>query len=666
MKLSQKWVYFTLIISFILLIYSLILSYANLHRNSEVLKQLSDDQIALSHYANNLNYSVKKNQSDTLQSLALYHDLDLSDVQTSQKKIFQHITELKDSLGSNKNFSKELNETLELIERRAVGYNLVQQSLITAVKSQDTEDIQDALVGFDMVSFQFSQDISKLMEQVRKSLDEQIETLKKTNDQNSSILIFSTILSVLLIIMSLMKFYAANIKISKQLQLKVKAQRHLKDAKKQLQQYNENLEDEVNKKTKEIRKKIYTNFLSGLPNRHQLLEDTCNQNYVKMALLNIDKFQSFNDVYGENVGNIALQQTAKWLVEHINTEDYSLYHLSGDEFVIASTSQYFSNALFIDFIEMVLKKFKKTHFVYENKSYQFIMSAGITFSGEAKMLAYADMALKDAKKKNLSVCVFENDKKLEHIHKEDIEIQKKLLYALEHDGLASYYQPIVPIRDVTKKVKYESLVRLIDKDFKVIPPLKFLEIAKQNRVYYKITKQVVQNTLQTIIDYQVPCSLNLSLTDIKNERTTKYLYSIFDEFEHNNLLTIELLETEDFDNYAEVYSFCMKIRAYGIKIALDDFGSGYSNFSHILNLPVDYIKIDSSLISNIDRDISSQIMVETIVTLARKLNIETIAEFVSSEDILEMVKSLRVDYVQGFHIGKPLPIEDHFKTTFIF
>jgi diguanylate cyclase (GGDEF)-like protein len=666
MKLSQKWVYLTLFISFALLIYSLFLSYTNLHRSSEVLKELSSDQVALSHYANSLNYTVKKNQSDILQYLALHNNLDLLNMESSQNKIAQDILELKQRINAKPNFSKELDETLTLIEKRAIGYKLVQNSLITAVTSKDTEDIRDALIGFDMISSKFSHDISILMEQVRDSLDKQIETLKTTNEQNSSTLIFSFVLSTLLIVMTMMKFYSSNLKISRQLQLKEEAEKKLKDAQKQLMQYNENLENEINKKTLELRKKIYTHFLSGLPNRNQLLEDSSEYKYVKMAILNIDKFQSFNDVYGEELGNIALQQTAQWLVEHVSTDNYSLYHLSGDEFVVASANKYFSNSLFIDFIDTLLKEFRKTHFLYKDKSYQFIMSAGITFTGQHKMLAYADMALKDAKKKNIAISVFEDDKKLEDTHKEDIEIQKKLLYALDHEGLISYYQPIVPIRDSNKEIKYESLIRLIDEDGKVIPPLKFLEVAKQNRVYYKITKQVLHNTLQTIKDHKIACSLNLSLTDIKNEKTVEYLYSVLDEFEYNELLTLELLETEDFDNYKEVYSFCMKIRSYGIKIALDDFGSGYSNFTHVLNLPVDYIKIDSSLISNIDRDISSQIMVETIVALAKKLNVETIAEFVSSDDILDMVKSLGVDYAQGFHIGKPLPIEDQLNTTLMF
>lgn len=133
-------------------------------------------------------------------------------------------------------------------------------------------------------------------------------------------------------------------------------------------------------------------------------------------------------------------------------------------------------------------------------------------------------------------------------------------------------------------------MRIIDKG-KVIAPFLFIDVAKKNRLYAKLTECVINNTLEAIAKYEVPCSLNISKDDTANEQTVKYL--------------LDKLDT-----------FCKRIRSFRATISLDDFGSGYSNFSHILNLPVDFIKIDASLISNIDRDINSQIMVETIVSLA--------------------------------------------------
>ena len=427
---------------------------------------------------------------------------------------------------------------------------------------------------------------------------------------------------------------------------------------KQLLKHNTNLENEISTKTREIHEKRYTNILTGLPNRSSLLEDSTLYKFKKMALLNIDNFQSVNDVHGEEIGNVTLKITAVYLQKKIEDKNLFLYHVGGDEFaIIAKESNDFNKELFIEFIEEVLQNYKDEDFVYRDNKLNLMISAGIAFSGRKKMLAYADMALKDAKKRNVHISIFD-DHELEQVHKSDMESHKKLLHALDNDDIVSYFQPIVNIKDDSKPIKYESLVRIKEKNGDVIQPFNFLDIAKTNRIYNKITKAVLINTLAVAAKYNIQCSLNISLTDIDDEETMQMFFSTLDNYAHNDLLTIELLETEDFINYDKVYQFCIKTHSYGIKIALDDFGSGYSNFAHILKLPIDYIKIDASLISNIDKDKSSRIMVETIVELAHKLEIETIAEYVSSKEILDIIKEIGIDYAQGFYMGKPERIED--------
>lgn len=658
-KLFHNWVYIALFVSFILLISSLSLAYTNLNKGAVLIQNLSTTQMTLNTYANSLNYAVKKNQANTLQYLALHKNLEFVDVKEEQKEIQKNIQALQKIAKQNKVLSLEFSKILQKIKKRAIGYQLVQQSLLDALQTKNQEDIQDALIGYNMIATKFSYDVALLQNEIKNSISIQIEALQKTNKRTSQVLIYSFIIATLLIVIVVIKLQLVSKRIALQLELTEDAQHKLQKAQEQLLEYNENLEEQINKKTQELHKKIYTSFLTGLDNRNKLLEDNVNLAFANMAILDIDKFQTFNDVYGEELGNIALQQTAQWLKEYLEDKKINLYHIGGDEFVIACNNVTLAHSAFIELIEKLLNDFKSQTFFYEDKEYRFIMSAGITFVGEKKMLAFADMALKDAKKHNKPISIYEVDKDLEKEHIENLDIYKKLLYAFEHHLLISYYQPIVPIQDHTKPQKYESLIRLKDKDGNLYPPFKFLEVAKANRVYYKITRTVIDNVFGVIQKHHIACSLNLSLTDIINEKTLGYLIDRLNSFEHPELLTIELLETEHFDNYEQVHSFCVKVRGYGVKIALDDFGSGYSNFSHVLNLPIDFIKIDATLISNIDRDISSQIMVETIVNLAKKLNVQTIAEFVATGDILEMVRSLGVDYAQGFHLGKPLPIEEH-------
>ena len=484
------------------------------------------------------------------------------------------------------------------------------------------------------------------------------------SQDSTSTIIIKEILIIFLMLFAYILYFAYNLNSANHLVIEelhntIKSEKKQTNLYKQLLKHSENLENEISSKTKELHAKRYTNILTGLPNRSKLLEESIYKKFTKMALLNIDNFKSLNDIYGEEIGNVALKITAVYLQKKIEDKNLSLYHVGGDEFAIVSKEiNNIHEDIFIQFIEDIMQDYKDENFSYRDQKLNLMMSSGISFSGRKKMLAYADMALKDAKKRNLHLSVFENEKELEKLHQDDITSHKNLIHALNNNNIISYFQPIVPIKDISKPTKYESLVRIEHANGDIIQPLTFLDVAKAHRIYHKITKAVLENTLDVASKYSIPCSLNISFSDIDDDSTMEIFFDALDRYEHNNLITVELLETENFINYKAVYNFCIKIRSYGLKVALDDFGSGYSNFAHILNLPVDYIKIDASLISNIGKDKNSRLMVETIVELAHKLGVETIAEFVSSEEILNIIKEIGIDYAQGFHMGKPEAIEN--------
>ena len=270
------------------------------------------------------------------------------------------------------------------------------------------------------------------------------------------------------------------------------------------------------------------------------------------------------------------------------------------------------------------------------------------------------MALKDAKKKTNYIEIYQG-KELEEKHKQDIECYQKLLDALENKRVTPFLQPLVPLNNPNLPVKYEALARLVDKKGKIVPPVNFLRVAKQNRIYYRITHAMLNEAFILIEKHHIFLSINLSMADIMNDKTTQMIFNKLENFQACENITFELLETEDFKDYKAVYDFCVKAKSYGVSLALDDFGSGYSNFSHIIHLPVDYIKIDASLISNIVRDHASRLMVEMIVLFAKKIGVKTVAEFVSSYEIMETVRELGVDYAQGFYIGKPEKVEYYLK-----
>jgi len=665
MKIFTSKAVIGIIFSFLILLISLVVTYYNITNTSTMLKKLDRTQIRLTFYTNSLNNAVKQAQID-LESKIIQKHHHISFLQGKSnsgiKYMKRYLKKLSKYAQKDKELSKNIKDVIFEIEDEFALYTTIRNDFLKTMNLQDSskhsEKLLPLIIKFNAESENFIDLTDKLMQVINATLYDKLYKLNNENESSSKVLIFSFVLATVILIFSIYKYNMLTIQIKQQLQRALDAELDLEKAQGKLIAYNENLEEEISKKARELHDKIYNHFLTKLPNRNKLLEDFNNYRFIKTAILNIDKFQSFNDVYGEDMGNIALKMTGQFLKDELSESGLYLYHIGGDEFAITcSENRYMSDKEFVEKIEYILDRFKHKAFSYQDKTFSFMMSAGITFSGKEKMLAYADMALKKAKRKNVQISIFDKDKELATIHKEDIECHKKLVDAIETHNIISYYQPIVPIQDDLLPKKFESLVRLNDNGT-IKPPINFLKVAIANRLYDRITKIVIENTLKTIEKYRVPCSLNISMLDIEDPSTTKFLFDILENYEYNHLLTIELLETENFENYEDVLEFCLELKKLGVKIALDDFGSGYSNFSHILKLPIHYIKIDATLISDIDRNDHSKVMVETIVALAKKLKVYTIAEFVASKEILDTVKEVGVDYAQGYHLGKPAPIEE--------
>lgn len=235
----------------------------------------------------------------------------------------------------------------------------------------------------------------------------------------------------------------------------------------------------------------------------------------------------------------------------------------------------------------------------------------------------------------------------------NIETLHVLKVALDDKKVISFFQPIV--NNLTKKVeKYESLVRLINEKGEIISPFAFLDVAKKGRYYNQVTKIVLQNSFSSLLRTDKEISINLSPLDIESEDIQIVIFNLMDKYkEHVHRIVFELLESEDVKDFSTVVDFIKKVKPFGIKIAIDDFGSGYSNFERLLQYEPDLLKIDGSLIKNIKTNKLSKNIVETIVLFAQKQKIKTIAEFVENEDIFNIVKDLGIDYSQGYAFGKP-------------
>ena len=228
-------------------------------------------------------------------------------------------------------------------------------------------------------------------------------------------------------------------------------------------------------------------------------------------------------------------------------------------------------------------------------------------------------------------------------------IHRSLQYGWQ--GVVPYVQPIFNTQTGMVE-KYECLMRLKEED-DIYTPHKFLEIARKTGHYCELSRAMIDKTLHYFSTREESFCINLSFDDMKSQRTKLFLEEKLSTFSNPSRITFEIVESQAFDNMTLLSEFIEFIRSYGCLIAIDDFGSGYSNFNQILSLSPDILKIDGSLIKDIDSNAKHQTIVENIQSLAHKLGILTVAEFVHSETIMEHIQEMGIDYAQGFYLGVP-------------
>ncbi len=397
-----------------------------------------------------------------------------------------------------------------------------------------------------------------------------------------------------------------------------------------------------------------TDRLTGLPNRTKLIEDLENRKYEAITILNIDAFQEINDLYGHIIGDELLKNFSHYLSKDLNEKNCTLYKLPADEFVIASKDS-LDFIIYKNIIGKLIKQLDNHPFCINGNEIHVSITGGMSIrDNDTNMIGNADIALKKAKLEKVPFVIFDKTMQEKERYANNQAMLKSLKDAIENDRIIPYFQPI--FSNTTMKIeKYETLMRMLDDKGNIISPFFFLEIAKKSRIYRQLTKIMVEKSFAKFKDKNIEFSINLSIEDIVDSSMCTYIFQKLESFSLPKNIIFEITESEGIDNYNIIKEFIAEVKTYGAQIAIDDFGSGYSNFMHLLELKVDYIKIDGSIIKNIIIDRNSQILTKAIFTVAKELNMKVIAEYVSTEAILNAVKDIGVDYSQGFYLGEPLP-----------
>ncbi len=412
--------------------------------------------------------------------------------------------------------------------------------------------------------------------------------------------------------------------------------------------------------------KTRTDLVTGLPSRAQLLLDISLTATPILILVNVDSFKEINDSYGNRRGDVVLKDLAQRLEEHQTAMAFRLYKMPADEFALLFDSP-FEESHVSDLVRTLTSRVNETSFTLEGEPINLRVTCGAAMGlpvgrdpdrgAWPQLLAQADMALKKAKATQKPYLVFHESLDIQQVFERNLFWKTAVKQAIKDERIVAHYQPIIDNLN-GNIVKYETLARLWGSDGVLHLPAKFLEVARRSRYDGDITKAMVNQAFAAFSDSAFEFSINLSVSDMLSPEIHHFLRSKIDAHpETARRLVVEILESEGIENYREVKKFLVGMKMAGVKVAIDDFGSGYSNFDYLLKLDVDYIKLDSSLIQQIDTEKNARVIVKTIVGFSQELGLKTISEHVHTLEVYQTTKDLGVDFSQGFYLGKPGPLE---------
>ncbi|MCR4942462.1 MAG: GGDEF domain-containing protein [Campylobacter sp.] len=405
--------------------------------------------------------------------------------------------------------------------------------------------------------------------------------------------------------------------------------------------------------TQEYIKRHLHDPLTKLPNRQALIDKiSSSDEYSFIACLDIIKFKQINEYYGFNTGDKVLEKIAKMLKKIADEKDLELFKLSNDNFAFIGKSDKWDIQSFKNYADEIVSQVKNKAIIINGNKFNINVVFGI--SSDVSQLISAEIARDYAKQNKVNSVIF--DEKKETLIR-TINLTQEVKKAIEDNRIVLYKQGIID-NSSKKIIKYECLMRMIDRNGKIIAPCDFLNIAKESDLYKELTKIVIANSFEYFDKHKENFSINFAIDDILSSEILDFLKAKLLKYKDiGKRLTIEIVEDEGIGNFEKVLAFIKEVKTYGCKVAIDDFGTGYSNFEYLLRLNADIIKFDGSMIKNIDKDEHSRRIVELMVAFSKDLGVDTVAEFVHSKEVSNVINDIGINSSQGYFCDEPKPLE---------
>ena len=406
----------------------------------------------------------------------------------------------------------------------------------------------------------------------------------------------------------------------------------------------------------------YTDDLTGLPNRVRLLRDLQNREAAALLIINLDRFNQINSLFGNVCGDHVLLAVTTRLTtfsrEH-NHEVLQVYRLPGDEFAILAPvmTPEAAHQLAAQVRDLVTGD----RIYWQQQRLTVDVSIGIALRSKRKpedvadqLVSQAKVAVLQAREQGRHHLLYDPAVGVEENYENNLYWANRLKEAIDHDRLVPWFQPIHDNQS-GRITKYECLVRMVEPDGSVISAGRFMDIANKLRLNRRITELMIEKCFACFTGRDEAFSLNLSYGDITEPETVGRILSALESSGIGDRVIFEILESDGITNYDDIRAFIEQVKPFGCRIAIDDFGTGYSNFARLLSLNVDFIKIDGSLIRNLHEDHTAFLVTSGIVQFARSLNMQTVAEFVHNEPVQARVRELGIDFSQGEYFSMPVP-----------
>ncbi|ACN17248.1 conserved hypothetical protein [Desulforapulum autotrophicum HRM2] len=386
---------------------------------------------------------------------------------------------------------------------------------------------------------------------------------------------------------------------------------------------------------------------------------------VALFYLDLDQFKIINDTQGHHRGDVVLQTVAMTL-KRITRKSDLICRIGGDEFTLLMPNA--TGKAVLTLAKKINQALGKTPVEGMGHNFKISASIGIAIFPQHgtsihDLLSNADLAMYHAKKSGYGQFHVYSAKQQYQVHLTQRMYWKNVLEeAIENDRFVLYFQPILDLK--TDRIShYECLIRLISEQGSVIPPGEFIEYAEVLGLIGHIDRIVMAKAIAQHLEFNkrgmtVGLSINLSGRSL-NDRTVSHEIRRLLTLPHVNpeKIIFEITETAAISNFPSARTLINEVKELGCRFAIDDFGVGFSSFQYLKDLAVDYVKIDGSFIRKIDTSHGDRIFVKSMSEIAHALGKKTIAEFVENEAIVSVLREYEIDYAQGYHIGKPQPIE---------